>query len=386
MEQITAPTWKLAQQKQEFELWYRKMDQLSVQSLASRKSGLQHSPTFYKNISRLFVVVGTLLMTACSSIGPTNLHRDRIQYNDAVTDSRKEMLLKNIVKLRYADSPQFLRVSSIISGYNIEKTLEVGGDIFSSIEENVLQPKATGKYIDRPTINYAPVKGDDFTRAYLSPLPPKVFLTLLVGGTEVDILIPLLIKSINGIRPRDAQYPRVVELFRILQRSGALSARITDDSSSLIIQPMFLDETTRAYNELVRLLRLKRDTDQFTVGFGMQPNQRIEIALITRSALSMMARLSQDIDVPLQHITEGRTLLVLPGLGSRTSLPQLIQVSESARKPSDSYVAIEYKNHWYWIDDRDFRSKRIFAAMILFLTLNEGGAETSPIVTTISAG
>ena len=57
-------------------------------------------------------ILTAVAVSACSSLGPGNLQRDRLDYNDAVSESGKEMLLKNIVRLRYADSPLFLNVSS----------------------------------------------------------------------------------------------------------------------------------------------------------------------------------------------------------------------------------------------------------------------------------
>jgi hypothetical protein len=56
-----------------------------------------------------------LLLPACTSIGAGTVHRDRLDYSEALTTSWKEQTLLNIVKLRYADTPVFLEVSSVIS-------------------------------------------------------------------------------------------------------------------------------------------------------------------------------------------------------------------------------------------------------------------------------
>ena len=55
-------------------------------------------------------------------------------------------------------------------------------------------------------------------------------------------------------------------------------------------------------------------------------------------------------------------------------------------KPDDAFVAVRYRNWWFWIDDRDFASKRLFGfLMFLFTLVEEPSKEGTPIVT-IPAG
>jgi len=51
------------------------------------------------------VLLAVLLLTGCSTIGPSSVARDRFDYNQAVSDPWKAQTLLNIVKLRYADMP-----------------------------------------------------------------------------------------------------------------------------------------------------------------------------------------------------------------------------------------------------------------------------------------
>ncbi len=67
---------------------------------------------------------------------------------------------------------------------------------------------------------------------------------------------------------------------------------------------------------------------------------------------------------------------------STGNLKPLIRIRSSADRPQDAFVAIRYRDHWFWIDDRDLYSKRTFSFLMLIFTLTEsGGVSAAPIVT-----
>jgi hypothetical protein len=45
------------------------------------------------------------------------------------------------------------------------------------------------------------------------------------------------------------------------------------------------------------------------------------------------------------------------------------------QKPTDAFVSIRYGACWFWIDDKDFPSKRIFSFLMFIFTLTETGIE-----------
>ncbi len=52
------------------------------------------------------------------------------------------------------------------------------------------------------------------------------------------------------------------------------------------------------------------------------------------------------------------------------------------REPANAYAAVPYKGYWYWIDDNDIASKRIFTFLMILFSLAETGQPTAaPIVT-----
>lgn len=61
-------------------------------------------------------------------------------------------------------------------------------------------------------------------------------------------------------------------------------------------------------------------------------------------------------------------------------------IRNSRAKEADAFVAVPYHGYWFWIDDRDLPSKRMFSFIMFIFTLVEtGGKEGAPIVT-IPAG
>ena len=189
-------------------------------------------------LARTLLLVMVLAITACTHIGPKTVTRDRFDYNTAISDSWKEQTLLNIVKIRYADMPLFVEVASIISGYTLESSVNLNGFLSSSnsVQRDSLSLGGSGKFTDRPTITYTPITGSQFNKNFMTPIPPRAILFLMQTGWPADLIFPLTVDSINGLRSQvlaganqragDEGYYRVVELLRKIQQSGAIGMRI----------------------------------------------------------------------------------------------------------------------------------------------------------------
>ena len=59
-----------------------------------------------------------------------------------------------------------------------------------------------------------------------------------------------------------------------------------------------------------------------------------------------------------------------------------MRVHSSKEKPADAFAAVHYRHHWFWVDDRDWRTKRALTAVMFFFTLAETGENAKlPLVT-----
>ena len=110
-----------------------------------------------------------------------------------------------------------------------------------------------------------------------------------------------------------------------------------------------------------------------------------EVALLTRSITEILTDISSTVEVPAEHVAEKRVPPTMESEGEGVKGP-LIRILCSREKPGDDFAAVPYRDRWFWIDDRDYQSKKLFSFLMFVMTLTEtGGKEGAPIVT-ISAG
>jgi hypothetical protein len=93
--------------------------------------------------------------------------------------------------------------------------------------------------------------------------------------------------------------------------------------------------------------------------------------------------------VALLTLLAGEVLLALTALAAATILPRESSLStrlSSPQKPDDAFAAVPYRQEWYWIDDKDFPSKRLFSFIMFLFTLTDTGDKQGAPVITIPAG
>jgi hypothetical protein len=103
-----------------------------------------------------------VLLSGCAGFGPLTVSRDRFDYTAAISDSWKNQMLFNMVKLRYGDAPVFLDVSSVISQYQIAGAINLNATTNQQPWSSSQTMGVAGTYVDRPTITYTPLMGDKF--------------------------------------------------------------------------------------------------------------------------------------------------------------------------------------------------------------------------------
>ncbi len=194
--------------------------------------------------------------------------------------------------------------------------------------------------------------------------------------------------NLAGVLPPDAEFIRALELLRKIQLSGAVGMRVEQDAQKrqttlVTFRSKNISEQTLAdIRELRGLLHLDPDATELKLVFGATASNDKELAILTRSLLNIMNNMAAQVDVPAEHVADGRAT---PGFNSAVQADEEhrpVRIRSSKEKPADPYVAVHYRDHWFWIDDRDLKSKRAFAFMMMLFTLSETGEkENLPLIT-----
>lgn len=377
-------------------------------------------------------LLGIIALSGCSGIGPVTMVPARFDYARAIGDSWKQQMLMNAVKMRYGDPPVFLDVASIISQFEVSGNVNLGGALFNQASGNhqsinsstnfadpvtgALNLNAmlgspyissthsiggSGNYVDRPTITYSPLNGEKLTRTLMRPIPPTVVLSMVEAGYSIDLVMRFCVRSINGIRNRYGGatmtymadrdfYPLLNHLLQI-QTARALTLRASKSKEIEGVYMTFHKDvdpgTNDEINAVLSTLRLNPAVEEFRVAHGAVARTGDEIAILSRSMLEIISDLSSIIEVPLEHVRRNRVTPTAPDdwLGSGT-VPPLIRIRSSRLRPVSAYLAVPYENHWFYIDDEDIQSKKLFAFLMMIFSLNDTDDPRGFPIITIPSG
>ena len=308
----------------------------------------------YVMFTRFLGVLPLLALAGCLHVPAGRVTMDRMDYGQVIAESWKRQTLLNVVRLRYADAPVFLDVSSVINTYSLSGSVSAGGSVSNSPTfGDSISMGAGGAWSNTPTVTYQPLMGDRFTKSLLQPIPPAAVMQLVQGGWPADLVLKTVVRSINGLRndslgvAGDPGFREIVGLLSRLQHVGGLGNRIEarKDGSAviLVLRPESKSsgpvEDTRRVAEL---LGLEEGASEIEVVYGFAPRSGREVSMITRSMLEIIMNLGVGIDLPAGDATSGR---VLPGLrqpGEEAAAP-LVHIRSGAAAPEATYAAVPYR-------------------------------------------
>lgn len=339
------------------------------------------------------------LLSGCSSLGPTTIVADRFDYSAAIADSWKQQTLLNIVKLRYMDLPVFVDVASVVSGYSLQASVSLSGTVSSAraVQGDLLSSGVQGVYTDRPTITYTPATGQRFVRGLMEPIDPKNIFFMLQSGYAADFLLSMTVESLNGVRNRstaagmtreaDPEFLQAIALLRDVQAAGAFAMRVEEDKVKGSTGVLFFRredmpaDVVEKVAEIRRLLRLPSGTQKFTLRYSPARGADDELTVNSRSMLQIMGAFASYMDVPEEHLRE-HSALPSVALTATETQHGAVQIHSAKEKPANAYVAVHYRDYWFWIDHGDLRTKRALNAVMLFFTLvDTGSKEPLPLIT-----
>jgi hypothetical protein len=343
---------------------------------------------------------------------------DRFDYNAAIAKSTREQMLLNIVRSRYLEVPVFLTVTSVLTQYEYDSSIGVGGifgingDSTNVIggSEDVISGDANLRFSERPTITYLPVEGQEFSAHLLSDIPSEIIFAAAQAGWPVDVFMRIGIQRLGaaenmsfGEVPAPGSIDSNVQSesdFKKLKRFERLINLIFILSDREILEVQHVEEDGRSQNyfiiaetvpedlhpllgELRQLIGLS-DRNRFRITDRVTNIRDDEISIQTRSVMAMMEFMARGVEVPLAHLQEGRVidygLQKADGQVAQGLIP--FRMRSSQNRPQNVFAAVRFNNHWFYIEHADITSKRALSLIIvLFRLMAPTPAGAAPILT-----
>lgn len=196
-----------------------------------------------------------LTLTACAgcAFGPKAIERTHGQYASAVQKVDEEQFLRNIVRLRYLESPRDLEVSAIAAQYELAagaearpffSTESVSGPFFRGFSR--LLPYASISGSNRPTVSFNPQDDGSTVRQFLTPISPETLVFLTQSGWPVSSVLRIWADRLNGVPnaipaggpPRNvlpdfARFDRACELLQVSQDREYVSILAEDRTTEM---------------------------------------------------------------------------------------------------------------------------------------------------------
>ncbi len=353
--------------------------------------------------------LASFLSVGCASIGPAKLVPTHEGYNDAVQISLSREVLKNLVRARYYDPPQFLSVASINAQFSVRTGARAGvGGIGAG---TVGQAGGEIGYSESPTITYVPERGAGLYRSLFEPLRLPVAIVFFYDfGRVQPHEVAMVISSINYAQERagpagDRYRERLAALVRLFEAGAGFSSFREFQTGDFLSLPKAA-VTARDLTEAAKTGRHFYDKGDGTVGLGelrtgiglavplphegqtatdlqilrLTPGQSLypvrtpnlarpaplelqpdTLWLTTRSMDQVLGLMQLAVDVPREHEEAAIAPPADALLNTGVRLPMRIRHSEE--EPAAPY-RIRHRGYWFYIDETDLESKRLFQVAV----------------------
>ncbi len=365
--------------------------------------------------TKIFFLLGvfsSLFLSSCQVSSKTALFGDggRTAYNEVIHATNEQELLLNIVRSRYLDSSFFLNVSNVTTQFTYNSSSSASLPIPGFTKDNPFVLGGTVFWQNQPTLQFMPLEGQKFAQQLARPIDLQLLQDLIYADVDVDRIFRLLVQnygslincslgaapSLHAARNIEAFY-EATELLRYFQAQGELKVGIKEEKSSSsekdvvkVLQIAFPKKGAES-EKLVKLAGNVREYDDLyviDVVHGFQSKGKIGV--MTRCISTCINYLSQGVEVPQEDLQEGRTYALPYGeedyFAWEEMISSLLKVKYSYVKPQFAFVAVKYRNKWFYIDDRDQRSKKTFALLLHLYHWQSGIDKTPPPILSLPLG
>jgi hypothetical protein len=300
-----------------------------------------------RNLGLLAGLAGLAVSAGCAAPNRA-IRASYATYNETIHFNQGQELLLNLVRLKYRESPLFLKVGALSASYAFQSDAGIG--INRSGGATPYGITLGGSFSDRPTITYTPIEGNTFVKQVLAEISTETFVLLYRSGWPMRTLCHVLAERIEGLA-NDEDHP-TYEQFRA--RVDQLHQARKEDRLELV---------TTAENELYLQLDLLDGGGPVMIPFT---------AFQLRSFLDVLFFLGKNTEIPAEHQDHVRPS---PKNG-------WLNIRSSPRAPDDAMVWVEHHGWYFSIASSDVGSKDTFALIKLLFQIQAGDIKTvQPILT-----
>jgi len=192
------------------------------------------------------------------------------------------------------------------------------------------------------------------------------------------------------IEPEFKQFKQMLNLLGELQLKGRIEMGIDTFNSKDLVVLFEATQHPEIIDKLSKLLKIKASEKgkiYAKVDTNFLKTDTNQIALRSRSISSLLFYLSQNVEVPQDDIDNGLVTETVSKTGekfdwSQTPAGALFKVKVSNSYPNDAFLAVNYRDHWFYIADNDLNSKSSFMLLTQLFDLQAGQTtSTGPTLT-----
>ncbi len=363
----------------------------------------------------LLIAAALFLISGCAARGARRVPGDRFDYNGAIAQSTREQMLLNIVRSRYLEVPVFLTVSSVLTQYEYDSSIGLGGFFqIGSGTTDTITGDTNLRFSERPTITYLPVEGQEFSTHLLSDIPSEIIFAAAQAGWPVDVFMRIGIQRLGAAENMSfgeisasgdgdsktqvesdfnklKRFERMINLISILSDSEVIEVQEVEEEGKseryLMIAGEVAEDLRPRLDELRQLIGLS-NRNRFRITDRVTNLKDDEISIQTRSVMAMMEFMARGVEVPLEHLENGWVidygLQNSDGELARELIP--FRMHSRKNRPENVYAAVRFRDYWYYIDHADITSKRALSLIIVLFRLQAPTPSGAAPILTLPTG
>jgi len=337
-------------------------------------NNISRQPGLYSAAQTILACCVCCLMAACTVVGPREISSGRLAYNEAISATDNQQMLMVLIHNRYGERGHLLTVASVTANVSVTTSagVQAGFGNTSNYRGNLVPFTGGVIYEENPTISYVPVSGERYLQQLTMPISITLLTQISRSLTDPAMALTTLVSAVNGIYnpdfyfspdDEDKRFERFVDLVSKLTLAHRLNwVQSADDEKQFSV---VIDQSKEKHavltRELLALIGLNPGDYAgprvvIPVSLSLNGAQTGTMGVTTRSVWDLVEILSARIAVPALDENNG-VVAPSPPPGR---LGQKVHVSYSETEPEHAYIAVEFREGWFYIDERDLLTKEYF--------------------------